>query len=103
MYDGSHLPIEENLANVRKVIEMASKTGAAVETEVGRVGRGEDGSESEPVMASLDDCFAMDDLMKVLYCLHILHIVQGHFSDILLLVVGLFSYPEQLLKCVHNQ
>ena len=34
MYDGSHLPIEENLANVRKVIEMASKTGAAVETDV---------------------------------------------------------------------
>lgn len=60
MYDGSHYPIEENLANVRKVIAMAAKTGAAVEAEVGRVGRGEDGSEAEAVMASLDDCYAMD-------------------------------------------
>lgn len=60
MYDGSHLPIEENLANVRKVIAMAQKTGAAVETEVGRVGRGEDGSEAPAEMADLNECYAMD-------------------------------------------
>lgn len=60
MYDGSHLPIEENLQNVRRVMAMAAKTGAAVEAEVGRVGRGEDGSDAPAVMAALDDCYAMD-------------------------------------------
>jgi len=60
MFDGSHLPIEENLSSVRKVVEMAKATGACVEAEVGRVGRGEDGSDSPTVAASLEDCFLMD-------------------------------------------
>lgn len=60
MIDGSTLPIEENLAAVRKVVEMAKATGACVEAEVGRVGRGEDGSDSPTVAASIDDCILMD-------------------------------------------
>ena len=60
MIDGSHHPIEENLALVRQVVEMAKETGACVEAEVGRVGRGEDGSDSPTVAASLDDCILMD-------------------------------------------
>ena len=60
MIDGSHHPIEENLAMVRQVVEMAKATGACVEAEVGRVGRGEDGSDSPTVAASLDDCILMD-------------------------------------------
>ena len=61
MIDGSTLPIEENLAAVRKVVEMAKVTGACVEAEVGRVGRGEDGSDSPTVAASIDDCIRMDE------------------------------------------
>ncbi len=60
MIDGSTLPIEENLEAVRQVVQMAKATGAAVEAEVGRVGRGEDGSDSPTVAASLEDCFLMD-------------------------------------------
>ena len=60
MIDGSHHPIEENLSMVRQVVEMAKATGACVEAEVGRVGRGEDGSDSPTVAASLDDCILMD-------------------------------------------
>ena len=44
MYDGSVLPYEENLANSRKAVELAAKTGASVEVELGTMGRRESGS-----------------------------------------------------------
>lgn len=45
MFDGSHLPVEENIAMTNKVIAMAKPYGAAVEAEIGCVGGSEDGSE----------------------------------------------------------
>lgn len=45
MFDGSHLPLDENIAFTRKVMEMAEAYGAAVEAEIGCVGGSEDGSE----------------------------------------------------------
>lgn len=44
MYDGSVLSYEENLANTRKAVEMAAKTGAGVEAELGSMGRRESGA-----------------------------------------------------------
>lgn len=44
MFDGSHLPIEENIAMTKKVIDLAKPYGAAVEAEIGCVGGSEDGS-----------------------------------------------------------
>ncbi len=44
MYDGSVLPYEENLANTRKAVEMAARTGASVEAELGSMGRRESGT-----------------------------------------------------------
>jgi fructose-bisphosphate aldolase class II len=38
MYDGSQLPLEENIKNTRRVVEMAKKYGATVEGEIGSVG-----------------------------------------------------------------
>lgn len=38
MYDGSTLPLEENIANTRKVADAAHAVGAAVEAELGHVG-----------------------------------------------------------------
>lgn len=43
MYDGSVLSYEENLANTRLAVEMAAKTGASVEAELGSMGRRESG------------------------------------------------------------
>ena len=45
MYDGSMLPIDENIANTRKVIMVAKALGINVEAEIGRVGRTEEGIE----------------------------------------------------------
>ena len=61
MLDGSALPLAENLALVRQVVDLAADCGASVEAEVGRVGRGEDGSESAAETASIADCIAMDE------------------------------------------
>ncbi len=44
MYDGSVLPYEENLENTKKAVEMAKKTGASVEAELGSMGRRESGA-----------------------------------------------------------
>lgn len=43
MYDGSTLPYEENLANTKKAVAMAAKTGVSVEAELGSMGRRESG------------------------------------------------------------
>ncbi|NLG51059.1 MAG: class II fructose-bisphosphate aldolase [Chloroflexi bacterium] len=42
MFDGSKLPLEENIANTRLVVQMAHAMGAAVEAELGHVGLGRD-------------------------------------------------------------
>ncbi|MCR4654781.1 MAG: class II fructose-bisphosphate aldolase [Lachnospiraceae bacterium] len=44
MYDGSVLPYEENLAGTIKAVEMAKKSGASVEAELGSMGRRESGA-----------------------------------------------------------
>lgn len=45
MFDGSHLPLEENIEQTKKMIAMADEYDAAVEAEIGCVGGSEDGSE----------------------------------------------------------
>lgn len=45
MYDGSHLPLEENIYNTRKTVEMASACQASVEGELGYLNP-EDGSDT---------------------------------------------------------
>ena len=42
MYDGSSLPIEENIANTCKVVALAHAHGAAAEAELGHVGMGDE-------------------------------------------------------------
>jgi fructose-bisphosphate aldolase class II len=42
MFDGSHYPLEENIALTKKVTEIAHIVGASVEAELGRIGGQED-------------------------------------------------------------
>lgn len=49
MIDGSKLPLEENIALVRQVVDMAGETGGIpVEAELGRLGGKEDSLEVKP-------------------------------------------------------
>lgn len=45
MFDGSHLPLEENISQTLDIIKAAREYDAAVEAEIGCVGGSEDGSE----------------------------------------------------------
>lgn len=54
MFDGSHLPIEENVTRSARIAERAHKNGVAVEGEVGPVGGEEDGISHDANYADLD-------------------------------------------------
>jgi len=43
MFDGSSLPIEENIAKTRELVETCGKLGLSLEAEVGAIGGEEDG------------------------------------------------------------
>ena len=43
MFDGSHYPIEENIAKTRELVELAHDKGLSIEAEVGSIGGVEDG------------------------------------------------------------
>lgn len=56
MFDGSTLPLEENIRAVKKVREMADKYGATVEAELGVVGGNEgDGAAHEILCTNPED------------------------------------------------
>lgn len=54
MYDGSHLPFEENLATTIEVVEFCHAAGVTVEAELGEVG-GKDGVHAPGVRTNPDD------------------------------------------------
>ena len=56
MIDGSHHPIDENIAMTKAVVEYAHAKGASVEAEVGTVGGNEDGVIGGIKYADLDEC-----------------------------------------------
>lgn len=56
MIDGSHSPIEENIAVTGKVVELAQIHGVSVEAEVGTVGGEEDGVIGGIQYADLEEC-----------------------------------------------
>ena len=52
MYDGSKLPVSENIANTKAVVRVAHALGISVEAEIGRVGKGEEGEEAEEILTT---------------------------------------------------
>ena len=56
MYDGSHLPFDENLAQTKEIVELAHKVGVSVEAEVGSIGGEEDGIVGTGELADIQEC-----------------------------------------------
>ena len=56
MYDGSRLPLEENIENMKKVVNYAHQHHVLVEGEIGGIGGNEDGLANEVQYADLDEC-----------------------------------------------
>ncbi|MDR0199355.1 MAG: fructose-bisphosphate aldolase [Streptococcaceae bacterium] len=59
MFDGSMLPIEENLAKAKELIPAAHAAGMSIECEVGSIGGSEDGIYGDGELAPVEDAKAM--------------------------------------------
>ncbi|MBE5868928.1 MAG: class II fructose-1,6-bisphosphate aldolase [Lachnospiraceae bacterium] len=62
MFDGSHYPIEENVAKTKELVEAAHKLGISIEAEVGSIGGEEDGVVGAGECADPMECKAIADL-----------------------------------------
>ncbi|NBK96846.1 MAG: class II fructose-1,6-bisphosphate aldolase [Erysipelotrichia bacterium] len=62
MFDGSHYPIEENIAKSKEIIEFAHSKGISVECEVGGIGGEEDGVTSAGEVADPEECKTVSEL-----------------------------------------
>ncbi len=62
MFDGSHYPIEENLAKTKELVETCDKLGLSLEAEVGAIGGEEDGVIGGGEVADPDECKMIADL-----------------------------------------
>lgn len=62
MFDGSHYPIEENIAKTQELVNVAHALGLSIEAEVGSIGGEEDGVIGRGECADPDECKAVADL-----------------------------------------
>jgi fructose-bisphosphate aldolase class II len=59
MFDGSHLPFDENLEKAREIVAKAHAKGISVECEVGSIGGEEDGIIGAGELADVNECVQM--------------------------------------------
>ncbi len=62
MFDGSHYPIEENIAKTKDIIKICEEKGISIEAEVGSIGGEEDGVIGAGEIADPQECKAIADL-----------------------------------------
>ncbi len=62
MFDGSHYPIDENIAKTKELVATADALGISVEAEVGAIGGEEDGVVGNGEVADPNECKMIADL-----------------------------------------
>ncbi len=62
MFDGSHYPIEENVAKTTELVGICNEKGISIEAEVGSIGGEEDGVVGAGECADPDECKMIADL-----------------------------------------
>ncbi len=62
MFDGSHYPIEENIAKTKELVKLTGEKGISLEAEVGAIGGEEDGVVGSGECADPDECKEIADL-----------------------------------------
>jgi len=62
MFDGSHYPIEENVAKTQELVKICAEKGMSLEAEVGAIGGEEDGVVGRGECADPNECKAIADL-----------------------------------------
>ena len=62
MFDGSHYPIDENIAKTKEFVAICNEKGLSLEAEVGAIGGEEDGVVGGGEVADPDECKMIADL-----------------------------------------
>ncbi|MCM1546599.1 MAG: class II fructose-1,6-bisphosphate aldolase [Clostridiales bacterium] len=62
MFDGSHFPIEENIAKTTELVAVTKQLGLSLEAEVGAIGGEEDGVIGKGECADPEECKKIADL-----------------------------------------
>ena len=62
MFDGSHYPIEENIAKTTELVKITSEKGLSLEAEVGSIGGEEDGVVGAGEIADANECKTIAEL-----------------------------------------
>ena len=62
MFDGSHLPFEENVEKTKELVAICNEKGMSIEAEVGSIGGEEDGVVGMGECADPKECKAIADL-----------------------------------------
>ncbi len=62
MFDGSHYPIDENIAKTKELVAIVAEKGMSLEAEVGSIGGEEDGVVGKGECADPNECKMIADL-----------------------------------------
>ena len=62
MFDGSHFPIDDNIAKTKELVTVAHAMGMSIEAEVGSIGGEEDGVVGAGEIADPNECKRIADL-----------------------------------------
>ncbi len=62
MFDGSHFPIDENVAKTQELVKVCHEKGISIEAEVGSIGGEEDGVVGAGEIADPQECKKIADL-----------------------------------------
>lgn len=62
MFDGSHYPIDENIAKTKELVAIANEKGLSLEAEVGSIGGEEDGVVGTGEIADAEECKMIAEL-----------------------------------------
>ncbi len=116
MFDGSHYPIEENVAKTKELVKVCEEKGLSLEAEVGSIGGEEDGVVGMGECADPNECKMIADLNVTMLAAGIgnihgkypenwaglsfdtLDAIQKLTGDMPLVLHGGTGIPEEMIK-----
>ncbi len=116
MYDGSHEPIDQNIANTMQLVGICASKGLSLEAEVGSIGGEEDGVVGAGECADPEECKQIADLGVTMLAAGIgnihgkypenwaglsfdtLEAVKAKVGDMPLVLHGGTGIPEDMIK-----
>lgn len=116
MFDGSHYPIDENIAKTTELVKICAEKGLSLEAEVGSIGGEEDGVVGAGELADPKECKAIADLGVTMLAAGIgnihgkypenwaglsfetLDAIQALTGDMPLVLHGGTGIPEEMIK-----